>query len=320
MQAQGLQMMREAMQELQQAIRKRAGQNSGQEPDQAAQGDSAPGPGAMPPCSARTSPRGSSSPRISTPRSRQVLNEANRPGASSCEQNFQFMRSLMPNQPAGGNPPAAGAQPDPNAAPPPPRSPGTGQAGQGQARADWRSRRPRRRGGGGANGQNNTGWLQSAKPCRKSWSSPRSKPRWKRLARQQSQLRDREYAMVFKAMDRRQVAVFKKMLGKPFDVDSIMNGVLPRWSGRPWWPRRAAKRGERQRATTHRGRGQCRYRQDNSPQPAPIPVRTRHNRQAGHDSPTAKPARTARPGRPAAHARWRIAPMIAVLSCDAADL
>ena len=42
--------------------------------------------------------------------------------------------------------------------------------------------------------------------------------------KEQAQLRDREYAMVYKAMDRRQVSVFKKMLGKPFDVESIMGG------------------------------------------------------------------------------------------------
>ena len=30
--------------------------------------------------------------------------------------------------------------------------------------------------------------------------------------------------MVYKAMDRRQVSVFKKMLGKPFDVDAMRQG------------------------------------------------------------------------------------------------
>ena len=41
--------------------------------------------------------------------------------------------------------------------------------------------------------------------------------------------------MVFKAMDRRQVATFKKMLGKPFDVDSIMGGFF-RGPGGPGGP------------------------------------------------------------------------------------
>ena len=46
--------------------------------------------------------------------------------------------------------------------------------------------------------------------------------------KEQAQLRDREYAMVYKAMDRRQVSVFKKMLGKPFDVESVMGGGFMR--------------------------------------------------------------------------------------------
>ena len=154
-----------------------------------------------------------------------VLNEANTARRQIMQKNFQFMRSLMPNQPAGGNPPAAGGQPDPNApadadAAATRRSPGrpgrpTGQGGRGG-----------RGGRGGANGQNRPRLIP--RRCRKPWSSPRSKPRWKRLARSKQQLRDREYAMVFKAMDRRQVAVFKKMLGKPFDVESIMGGGFVR--------------------------------------------------------------------------------------------
>jgi hypothetical protein len=43
------------------------------------------------------------------------------------------------------------------------------------------------------------------------------------------QIREREYAMVYKAMDRRQVSNFKKMLGKPFDVSLLTAGA---WGGR----------------------------------------------------------------------------------------
>src|SRR5208283_3502948 len=44
-----------------------------------------------------------------------ILNESNTARREIMRTNFQFMRTLVPNQPAGGNPPAAGGQPDPNA-------------------------------------------------------------------------------------------------------------------------------------------------------------------------------------------------------------
>ena len=75
-----------------------------------------------------------------------VLNEANVARRQIMQKNFQFMRTLMPNQPGGGNPPAADAQADPNAAPTPAAGQG-GQPGQGG--------RGNRGGRGGANGQNN---------------------------------------------------------------------------------------------------------------------------------------------------------------------
>ena len=53
---------------------------------------------------------------------------------------------------------------------------------------------------------------------------PEAKAKMEETRKEQQQLRDREYAMVYKAMDRRQVSVFKKMLGKPFDVESVMGG------------------------------------------------------------------------------------------------
>ena len=45
-----------------------------------------------------------------------ILNEANTARRQIMQKNFQLIRSLMPNQPAGGNPPTADGQPDPNAA------------------------------------------------------------------------------------------------------------------------------------------------------------------------------------------------------------
>jgi hypothetical protein len=53
---------------------------------------------------------------------------------------------------------------------------------------------------------------------------PEVKAKMEETQKEQHQLRDREYALVYKAMDRRQVSNFKKMLGKPFDVDSLMPG------------------------------------------------------------------------------------------------
>ncbi len=55
---------------------------------------------------------------------------------------------------------------------------------------------------------------------------PEVKAKMEETRKEQSQLRDREYAMVFKALDRRQVSLFRKMLGKPFDVDSVMGGFF----------------------------------------------------------------------------------------------
>jgi hypothetical protein len=59
---------------------------------------------------------------------------------------------------------------------------------------------------------------------RKLMEQPDVKAKMEESRKEQQQLREREYAMVFKAMDRRQVAAFKRMLGKPFDVDSLMGG------------------------------------------------------------------------------------------------
>ena len=70
---------------------------------------------------------------------------------------------------------------------------------------------------------------------------PEVKAKMEETRKEQSQLRDREYAMVYKAMDRRQVSVFKKMLGKAFDVDSLMARHVPRRSGGPGGRRNGAQ-------------------------------------------------------------------------------
>ena len=159
-----------------------------------------------------------------------ILTEANTARRQIMQKNFQFMRSLMPNQPADGNPPAADGQPDPNAPADADATAGGAQGGQadqpGQAGQPGQGGRGGRGGRGGANGQNRGGFNREA--MQKAMEQPEVKAKVdearKEAQKEQSQLRDREYAMVYKAMDRRQVSMFKKMLGKPFDVESIMGG------------------------------------------------------------------------------------------------
>jgi hypothetical protein len=55
---------------------------------------------------------------------------------------------------------------------------------------------------------------------------PQLKAKMAETRKEQQQLREREYALVYKAMDRRQVATFKKMLGKPFDVELLVSGLF----------------------------------------------------------------------------------------------
>ena len=160
-----------------------------------------------------------------------VLDEANTAWRDIRRKNFQFMRSLMPNQPVDGNPPAADGQPDANA---PAAAAGGAQGGQAgqpeQAGQPGQGGRGGRGGRGGANGQNRGGFNREA--MQKAMEQPEVKAKVdearEKAQKEQAQLREREYAMVYKAMDRRQVAVFKKMLGKPFDVESVMGAGFMR--------------------------------------------------------------------------------------------
>jgi len=168
-----------------------------------------------------------------------ILNEANSTRRQIMQKNFQFMRTLVPNQPAGGNPPAANGQPDANA--PAAAAAGGAQGGQpGQAGQPGQGGRGGRGGRGGANGQNNRGGFNFQALQKAIEEQPEVKAKVDEarteVQKEQAQLRDREYAMVFKAMDRRQVATFKKMLGKPFDVDSMMAGMFRGGPGGPGGP------------------------------------------------------------------------------------
>ena len=149
-----------------------------------------------------------------------ILTEANTARRQIMQQNFQLVRSLMPNQPTDGNPPAAGEQPDPNAA----ATPAAGQGGQ--AGQPGQGGRGGRGGRGDANGQNRP--RVDPEAMQKIMAQPEVKAKMEETRKEQEQLREREYAMVYKAMDRRQVAVFKKMLGKPFDVESVMGAGFMR--------------------------------------------------------------------------------------------
>ena len=163
-----------------------------------------------------------------------ILTEANTARRQIMQKNFQLVRSLMPNQPADGNPPAADGQPDANA----PAAAAAGGAQGGQAGQPEQAGQPGQggRGGsggrGGANGQNRGGFNREA--MQKAMEQPEVKAKVdearEEAQKEQAQLREREYAMVYKAMDRRQVAVFKKMLGKPFDVESVMGAGFMRGS------------------------------------------------------------------------------------------
>ena len=155
----------------------------------------------------------------------EVLNQANQARRELMRTQMQFMRSQMPNQPADPNAPAAGAQTDPNAAATPPAA----QNGQAQAQGGRGGRGNR---GGGANGQNNRPRFDPA-AWQKVMEQPEVKAKVDETRKAETQLRNQEYAQVYKAMDRRQVSLFKKMLGKAFDVDSITAGFF---RGGPGWP------------------------------------------------------------------------------------
>ncbi|MGC1717539.1 MAG: hypothetical protein WA746_01005 [Isosphaeraceae bacterium] len=155
-----------------------------------------------------------------------ILNEANTARRQIMQKNYQLIRSLMPNQPAGGNPPTADGQPDPNAAADADAAATAGGAQGGQAGQPGQGGRGGRGGRGGANGQNRP--RVDPEVMQKIMEQPEAKAKMEETRKEQQQLRDREYAMVYKAMDRRQVSVFKKMLGKPFDVESVMGGGFMR--------------------------------------------------------------------------------------------
>ena len=55
---------------------------------------------------------------------------------------------------------------------------------------------------------------------------PEVKAKMDELRTAQEQQRERDYTMVFKALDRRQGSLFRKMLGKKFDTELVMAGMF----------------------------------------------------------------------------------------------
>jgi Spy/CpxP family protein refolding chaperone len=76
--------------------------------------------------------------------------------------------------------------------------------------------------GGGPGGRGNF----DPEAMRKYMEQPEVKAKMDQMKQQQDQIRDQSYAQVYRVLDRRQSSAFKKMLGKPFDVDSITNGFF----------------------------------------------------------------------------------------------
>ena len=176
------------------------------------------------PCSAKTWRRSWKSTRTSRPRSRRSSTRANQARRQMMTKNFQFMRSLMPAPPGGNAPGAAGGQANGFAGGQekwlrwPGRTgwPGstrrtTGQDNQAH-KEDQAGRLPGRtslvRAGQGdrvdARGQNRP--RVDPEAMQKIMEKPEVKAKMEEFQNEQAQLRQQEYAMVYKAMDRRQVS------------------------------------------------------------------------------------------------------------------
>ena len=160
------------------------------------------------------SPQGSKLPRSRTARSRQVLNEANQTRRELMRTTSSSFGPMMPNQPAAGTHQ--------------PRRPSRSRCGSHTTPWDKLDRdKAARQAQGGRGGRGGRGVLEVAvltgtttgvasnrEAMQKVMEQPEVKANMEETRKQQSQLRDREYALVFRAMDRRQVAVFKKTAGQ----------------------------------------------------------------------------------------------------------
>ena len=178
-QAQGQEMMREAMQALQQQSENELARTLDKnqvkrlkEIQLQVQGPA--------PCSARTSPKGSRSTRISTPRSRPSWLKRIRPGTTSCKRTSSSCVPWCPTRLPAEILQLPADSPMPMrlpirlpAEPRPPKLDRLAKLGKADAAVEADAAVPTGR----------TTGVSIAKPSRKPWSSLRLKPRWKKLAR-----------------------------------------------------------------------------------------------------------------------------------------
>ncbi|QEH33678.1 hypothetical protein OJF2_21840 [Aquisphaera giovannonii] len=83
-----------------------------------------------------------------------------------------------------------------------------------------------RGGGRRGQGQSNAPAPPDDASLQKALEKPDVKAKVQEAKKALTQVRDREYSQVFKSLDRRQVSSFKKLLGKPFDVDAMSNPLF----------------------------------------------------------------------------------------------
>jgi hypothetical protein len=150
----------------------------------------------------------------------EIQNESNQARREAFTANREIFAGFRKNQGGGGNPAAADTNGDQaqNANP---------QAGNGNPQtANGRGRNGRS--GNAAGGRGGPGGRGRFDPeaMRKYMEQPEVKTKMDQMRKQQDLIRDQSYAQVYKVLDRRQTSAFKKMLGKPFDVDSLMAGFF----------------------------------------------------------------------------------------------
>ncbi|MGO9601015.1 MAG: hypothetical protein ACLP7Q_23790 [Isosphaeraceae bacterium] len=129
-----------------------------------------------------------------------IVNHSNAARSELMRKNRDFVRSMMPTPATDPNQAADGQPDDPLVGPNDPSGRG------GRRHVD-------------------------PEAMRSALEQPEVKAKMDESLKEHHRIRDRQYTMVYKAMDRRQLATFKKMLGKPFDVDSLLASSFRGGSG-----------------------------------------------------------------------------------------
>jgi hypothetical protein len=154
----------------------------------------------------------------------EIQNESNQARRQAMAANRDIFTGFRKSQPGNNNQPGA-AQADPNAPAGQPQGANNGGGG-----GNGRGRNGRGGPGGNGPGGNGPGGRGNFDPTafQKYMEQPEVKAKMDQMRRQQDQIRDQSYAKVYRVLDRRQSAAFKKMLGKPFDVDLVIGGFFRR--------------------------------------------------------------------------------------------